>query len=52
MILDLDETIDETTDEEEIPMEVFIFIFVSMLVFIELGYIMYRIFCMSMMMLH
>lgn len=48
MILDLD----ETTDEEEIPMKVFIFIFVSMLVFIEFVYVMYRIFCMSMMMLN
>ncbi len=48
MILDLD----ETTDEEEIPMEVFIFIFVSMLIFIELVYVMYRIFCVSMMMLN
>lgn len=52
MILDLDETIDEITDEEEIPMEVFMFIFVSMLVVIGFVYVMYRIFCMSMMMLN
>lgn len=51
MILDLDETTDETIDEE-IPMEVFMFIFVSMLVVIGLVYVMYRIFCMSMMMLN